>query len=156
MGTVRGAEGIVHIDFGHRSQGLGEGFVVGFFLGVVAEVLKQQHLSRLKLAGHFAGNLADAVGRKANVDLLAEFFVQQFAQAVNHRAQRVLWIRLALGAAQVRGQYHLGLVLKRVNDGGQRSHDAGVVGNRRTIFGQRHVEIDADEDPLVGNVDIAN
>ena len=47
-------------------------------------------------------------------------------------------------------------VLKRVNDGGQRGHNAGVVGNRRAVFSQRHVEVDADENPLVGEIDVAN
>ncbi len=150
------AEGVVDVDIGQRGQRLGEGRIVGFFLGVEAQVFQQQHLAGLELAGHLAGHFADAIGRKGHVDVLAQLLVEQFAQPVDHRAQRVLGIRLALGTAQVRGQNHLGLALQGVDDGGQRGHDAGVVGDGRAVFGERHVEIDADEDPLVGQIDVAN
>jgi hypothetical protein len=43
-----------------------------------------------------------------------------------------------------------------VNDGGQRGHNARVVGDGRAVFGERDVEIDADEEPLVGQFDVAN
>ena len=95
-------------------------------------------------------------GEKATLTRLADLLVEQFAQAVDHRAQRILGIGLALGAAQVRGQNDLGMVAQGVDDGGQRGHDAGVVGDGRAVFGERHVEIDADEDPLVGQIDVAN
>ena len=88
--------------------------------------------------------------------LSPSFLVEQFAQPVDHGAQRVLGIRLALGTAQVRGQDDLGLVLEGVDDGGQRGHDARVVGDGRAVFGERHIEIDADKDPLVGQIDVAN
>jgi hypothetical protein len=156
VGAVRGAEGVVDVDLGQRGQRLGEGRIVGFLFGVVAQVLKQQNLAGLKLAGHLAGHFAHAVGGKGHVDAFAERLVEQFAQAVDDRAQRILWIRFALGAAQVRGQDDLGLVLEGVDDGGQRGHDAGVVGDGRAVFSERHVEVDADEDPLVGQIDVAN
>ncbi len=56
----------------------------------------------------------------------------------------------------MRGEDHLGLARERVFDGGQRGHDAGVVGDGRAVFSERHVEIDADEDALVGEIDVAN
>ena len=130
--------------------------IVGFFFGVVAQVFEQQHLAGLELARHFAGHFADAVGREGHVDRFADLLVEQLAQAVDDRAQRILRIRLALGAAQVRGQNDLGPMLERVFDGGQRGHDAGVVGDGRAVFGERHVEVDADEDALVGQFDVAN
>ena len=95
-------------------------------------------------------------GAKATLTDLAELLVEQFAQAVDDGAQRVLWIGLALGTAEVRGQDDLGLVAEGVFDGGQRGHDAGVVGDGRAVFSERHVEVDADEDPLVGQIDVAN
>ena len=45
-------------------------------------------------------------------------------------------------------------MLQGVLDGGQRSHDARVVGDGRAVFGERHIEVDADEDPLVGQFNI--
>ena len=117
---------------------------------MIAQVFKQQHLARFKLPGHLAGDLANAIGSEGHVDFGAHLLVKQLAEPVHHRAQRVLWIWLALGAAQVRGQNHLGLVLQRVLDGGQRGNNASVVGDGLAVFSQRHVEIDADEDALVG------
>ena len=151
-----GAEGVVDVDLGQRGQRLGEGWIVGFFLGVEAQVFKQQHLAGFELAGQLSGYFADAVGSESHVDGLAEFLVEQFAQPVNHRAQRVLGIGFALGTAKVRGQNHLGLVADSVDDGGQRGHDAGVVGDGGAVFAERHVEIDADEHALVGQIDVAN
>ena len=59
--AVRRAEGVVDINLGQRGQSLGEGRIVGFFFGVVAQVFKQQHLAGLKLARHLAGDFADAI-----------------------------------------------------------------------------------------------
>ena len=56
----------------------------------------------------------------------------------------------------MRGEDDLGLVAECVDDGGQGGHDAGVVGDGRAVFGERHVEIDANEDPLVGQFDVAD
>ena len=147
---MRRAEGVVDIDLGQRGQRLGKGRIVGFFFGVEAQIFKQQHLAGFELARHLLGHFANAVGRKGHVDGLAEFLVEQLAQPVDHRAQRILRIRLALGAAEVRSQNDLGLVPEGVIDGGQRGHDAGVVGDGRAVFSERHVEVDADEHPLVG------
>jgi hypothetical protein len=57
----------------------------------------------------------------------------------------------------VRGEDDLGLAaLEGVFDGGQRGHDARVVGDFLAVFGERHVEVDADEDALVGQIDVAD
>ena len=149
-------EGVVDVDVGQRGQLLGEGRIVGLFLGVEAQVLQQQHLAGFQLPGQLVGYFADAVRRKGDVDALAQLLAEQDTQPVNHRTQRILRIGLALGAAQVRGQNHFGLAPQCVIDGGQRGHDAGVVGDGRAVFGERHVEIDADEQPLVGQIDVAN
>ena len=121
-----------------------------------AQILQQQHLAGFKLTGHFTGHFADAIRRKGHVDALAQLLVEQFTQTDNHRAQRVLRIRLALGTAQVRGKNHLGLAPQGVLDGGQSGHYTGVIRDGRAVFGQRNVEINADEQLLVGQIDVAN
>ena len=146
----------LHVDLGQRGQGLGEGRIVGFFFGVEAEVFEQQHLARFELAGHLFGNFAHAVGREGHVDGFAELLVEEFAEAVDDGAQRILRIRLALGAAEVRGKNDLGVTAQGVLDGGQRGDDAGVVGDFLAVFGERHVEVDADEDALVFEFDVAD
>ncbi len=72
VGAMGGAEGVVDVDVGQRGQGLGEGWIVGFFFGVVAEVFKQQHLAGLKLAGHFVATSPMQSGAKATLTLFAE------------------------------------------------------------------------------------
>ena len=151
-----GAEGVIDVDFGQRGERLGERGIVGFFFDVVAEVLKQEHLAGFELAGKLGGHFADAVGGEGHIDRFAEFLVEEFAEAQGDRAQRVLWIGLALGTAEVRGQNDLGLAPEGVDDGGQRGHNAGVVGDGGAVFSERHVEVDADEDALVGQFDVAN
>jgi hypothetical protein len=61
MRTMRGSKGIVHIDIAELSQLLGEFRIVLLFFGVQAEVLQQQHLSRLKLAESFVNRRAYAI-----------------------------------------------------------------------------------------------
>jgi hypothetical protein len=56
----------------------------------------------------------------------------------------------------MRGQNHLGLVPEGIDDSGQRGHNPGVVGDGRAVFAERHVEIDADEQPFIGQIDVAN
>ena len=45
-----------------------------------------------------------------------------------------------------------GLAAESVLDGGDGLADARVVGDLEAVFGERHVEVDADEDALVGEV----
>ncbi len=51
VGAVRGAECVVDVDLGERGQRLGEGRIVGFFFGVVAQVFEQQHLAATRAGG---------------------------------------------------------------------------------------------------------
>src|SRR5207245_2300267 len=44
--AVRGREGIVHVALAERGKGPGEVVVVGFLLGVEAQVLEEEHLTR--------------------------------------------------------------------------------------------------------------
>ncbi len=82
--------------------------------------------------------------------------MQKDAEAVDDGAQRVFGIDFALGAAQVRGQNDFGFVLNGVLDGRQGRYDAGVVGDGGAVFSERDVEIDTNENPFVGQIDIAN
>ena len=124
------AEGIVHVDLSQRGQRLRELRIVGFFFGVEAQIFEQQHLAGLELVGHLLGDFAYAVGEKATFHARPDVLIEQLAQPVDDRAQRVLRIRLALGTAEVRGQNHLRLVPQGVFDGGQCGPNAGVVGDR--------------------------
>ena len=156
VGAVRGAECVVDVDVGEGGELPGEAGIVGFFFGVEAEVLEQEDLARLELARHFFGDLAYAVGREGDVDAFSEFLVEELAEAVDDRAHGVFRIGLALGAAEVRGEDDFGGMAERVDDGGKSGDDARVVGDGLAVFGEGHVEVYADEDALVGQVDVAD
>jgi len=115
---------------------------------VKAEIFEQQHLAGFELASHLRSHFADAVRGKGHVDTLAQLLSSSSRSRSTTGRSEYFGLGLPLGGP-VGGQNHLGLVLEGVDDGGQRGHDAGVVGDTRAIFGERHVEIDADEDRLL-------
>ncbi len=156
VGAMGAAEGVVDVDVAEGGELLRELGIVGFFFGVEAEVFQQQDLAGFKLAGKFFGDVADAVGGKGDVGLFAEVMIEQGAEAVDDGAQAVFEIDLAFGAAEVGGEDELGLVAQRVLDGGQGLFDAGVVGDLGAVLGEGDVEVDAHEDVLVGEVEVAN
>ncbi len=152
VGAVRAAEGVVDVDVAERRELLGEGWIVGLFFGVEAQVFQQQGLAGLKLARHLLRDFADAVGREGDILARLEDVIEQEAQAGDQRPQAHGFDRLALGPAEVRAEDDLGLVAQGVLDGGQRLADAGVVGDDAVL--QRHVEVDANEHTLVREVEI--
>jgi len=96
------------------------------------------------------------VRREGDVEGFAYFVVEELAEPVDDRAEAVLWVHLALGTPEVRGEDHLRLVAEGVLDGGERFADAGVVGDLAAVFGERHIEINADEEVLVLQIDVAD
>ena len=116
-----------------------------------AEVFQQEGLAGFEVGGHLGGDLADAVGREGDVLVVAEDVVEQDAQVVDDGAQAHGLDGLALGAAEVRAEDDLGLVAESVLDGGEGLADAGVVGDDAVLEGD--VEVDADEDALVGEIE---
>ncbi len=106
----------------------GEGGVVGFLFGVEAEVFEQQGLAGLEVGDELGGDFADAIGGEADVLVVGEDVVEQLAQADRRPgAGSSPATTLALGAAEVRAENHLGLAAQRVLDGGDGLADAGVV-----------------------------
>ena len=60
---------------------------------------------------------------------------------------------MPLGRPQMRGEHHGRAVIERVPDRRQRSPDARVVGDAAVL--ERDVEVDTDEHPLAGEIEIA-
>ena len=121
-----------------------------------AQVFEEQHLAGLELARHLGRDLADAIGREGDVEGIADVVIEKHAQAVDDRTQAVFRVGLALGTAEMRGEDHLGLMSERVLDGRQRLADAGVVGDLGSVFAKRDIEINADEDVLVLQIEVAD
>ncbi len=154
VGAVGAAEGVVDVDVAEGGEFFGEGGVVGLFFGMEAEVFEQEGLAGFEVGGHLAGDCADAVGGEGYVFVVAEDVVEQDAEVVDDGAEAHGGDGLALGAAEVRAEDDLGLVAERVLDGGEGLADAGVVGDDAVL--ERDVEVDADEDALVGEIQIAD
>ena len=144
------AEGVVDVDVAEAGELFRERGIVGFFFGMEAEVFEQERLAGFEVGGHFAGDCADAVGGEGYVLVVAEDVIEQAAKMGDEGAEAHGLDRLALGAAEVRAEDDLGLVAESVLDGGEGLADAGVVGDDAVL--ERNVEIDADEDALVGEI----
>ena len=80
--------------------------------------------------------------------------VEQGAEVIDEGAKAHGGHGLALGTAEVRAENDLGLVAERVLNGGQCLANARVVGDDAVFEG--NVEVDADEDALVGEVEVAD
>jgi hypothetical protein len=110
----------------------------------------KERLAGFEVGGHLAGDHADAVRREGYVLVVAQDVVEQAAKVRDERTQAHGVDGLALGAAEMRAENDLRLVAEGVLDGGEGLADAGVVGDDAVLEGD--VEVDADEDALVGEV----
>src|SRR5450759_3784863 len=154
MGTMGGAEGVVDVEIGELGELLRKMFVVGFFLGVEAEVFEQQRLAFLELERHFFGFGPNALGAEADVFAARQFFVEHHAQTLGNGLEAQLWIGLAFGTAEVRREDEAGAVSQSVLDAGQGFADAGVVHDAAVV--ERDVEVDTHEDAVIVEREIAN
>ena len=117
-------------------------FVVLLLALVDAAVLEQHHL---------AGPHLDAAHP---VVLERHLAPEQLAQALRHRRERILGPELAfLRAAEMGGHHDRGPLLEREADARDGGANARVVGDAAGVV-QRHVEVCADEDPLVPQVEV--
>jgi len=156
VGAVGAAEGVVDVKLAELGESLGEFGIVGFFFGVKAEVFEKEGLSGLELGGEFGGDLADAVGGESDIFAWAENVVEELAEAVDDGPEAHGGDGFALGAAEVRAEDDLGLVAEGVLDGGDGLADAGVVEDLAAVRGKGDVEVDADKDALMGEVEVTD
>src|SRR5271154_1577301 len=117
-----------------------------------AEVFEQEWLAGFEVRGHLGGDGADAVRAEGHVFVVAEDVVEEAAEMIDDGTKAHGGDRLALGTAEVGAEDDLGSVAERVLDGGERLADAGVVGDDAVLEGD--VEVDADEDALVGEIEV--
>ena len=147
--AVGGAEGVVDVDVGVAGERPREALVVGLLAGRKAQVLQQRHRAGVQVVDHLAGAVADGLVGQGNVG------AEQLRQPRGDRLQRILLVRLALGAAEVRGEHHARALLDGELDRGQALADAGVVGDGAAGV-ERHVEVDADEDPTASDIQLVD
>src|SRR3712207_5025046 len=148
MCPVGGAEGIVDVEVGQRSELLGEVGIVLRLTGIKARVLQQHDTTSVPVFERLLHLRAD--GGVELEDGLAE----QLLQPLCYRVHRVLGIWFALGPAEVGDQDSTGSLREEVPDRRQRSRDARIVDNLSVLY--RHVEVHAHEDPLALHVEVPN
>jgi hypothetical protein len=117
---------------------------------VEAEVFEEEGLAGLEVVGHFGSNLAYAVGGEGYVFVFVEDVVEEMTEVVDDGAETHGGDGLAFGAAEMRAEDDFGVAAEGVLDGGEGLADASVVGDLAVFEGD--VEVDSDEDALVGEV----
>ena len=143
---MRGAERVVDVDVGKRSELLGKlGIVLGLAL-FKADVFEQQDLALLQGGSLGDGVLTDDVVRKDHV------FAEKLGQTLRDGRHGELRVEFALRAAEVGAKDQLCAVVQQVVDGGQGLHDP-LVGRDDAVF-HLDVEVAAYKDLLALHVDI--
>ncbi len=108
------------------------------------------------MARQLGGHVAHAIGRKGDVDRFAQRVIEKGAQPVHDRPQAVFGIGLAFGTPEVRSHNHFGVMAQRVLERGQGLFDPRIVENLQTAIRERHIEVDADKDVLVVQLQVAD
>src|ERR1700738_323013 len=80
--AVGAAEGVVDVDVAEVGELFGERGVVGLFFRVEAEILQEEGLTGLEVAGQLGGDGADTVRGKGDVLVLVDDVVEEHAEGV--------------------------------------------------------------------------
>ena len=168
MFAVSCAEGVVYINVGVRSQGLGKFFLtffhllgssfiagvsfvyahrLAFLFGIETEVFKQKHLTGFEVFGCLFS--LQAVGGELNVA------AEGFRHSVANLQQREFGIDFAFGFAHVRHQDKAAAVVEYLFEGGKGTADAGIVGDMAILI-EGHIEIYAYYGTLAFEVKVFN
>ena len=148
VSTVGRAECVVHEQRGIAQQGLGELRIVLLFTRIKTDIFQQNHITVLH--GGAGGFRFRANGGGNEFHVLAE----QFGKAGGNGLQGKSGIGFVFGTAQMRGKDKACALIQQELDGGESSHNAGVIGNFPIL--ERDVEIHAHEDFLSLGVKVAN
>ena len=162
--AVRGAESVVDVAVGIRSQPLDELFLRGFdrffcsgfllfrsifgksaglalLLGVETQVFEQHHLAGFEVPGCFGRFFSHAVAGENHG------FAQQLFDRGDDLSERIFHIVVLLGPSQMRHQDYRAARVEYLADRGDRRPDAGVVRYLALVV-EGDVEVHADNRPL--------
>ena len=116
---------------------------------VETDVLENEDLARLDGGDSLSSLLAVGVGDKGNIE------TRELSELLGDGLEGQLGLEAgALGTAEVAHENDASVVLNEVVDGGQGSLDAGGVANDAIL--DRHVEVNADENALAVDIDVAD
>ena len=149
LGAVGGAKGVEDEDVAVRSERLGDLGVVLLLALVEADVLENEDLAGLESLDSGSGLLAVRVGDEGHIKAgkLGELGGDGLEGELGLEAG-------AVRTAEVAHEDDAGVVVDQVLDGREGSVDAGGVTDNAVL--DRHVEVDADEDALAVDVDVAD
>ena len=145
VSAVRGAEGVVHVDFAQGRKLGCERRIVALLAGVEPEVLAQADGAVAKSGRGLPGGRPDAVRREG--DSTVEYLCQRFG----HRAQAELGVDPAAGPAAVGEQHHPGAGIAEGADRRRGFPQPGCVQHLPVRHG--NVEVDPYGDSPAAEVD---
>ena len=146
---MSGTKGVEHEDVAVGSEGLGDLGIILLLALVKADVLEHEDLARLEGLDGGSGLLAVGVVDEGHVQ------AGELGELGGDGLEGELGLEAgAVRAAEVAHEDDAGVVLDQVVDGRQGGLDAGGVANDAVL--DRHVEVNADEDALAVDVDVAD
>ena len=146
MRAMGGGEGVIDVDVAELGELVDMGRIVLLFALMEAGVLQQEHVAVLHFGDRVVGRLADAVGREGDRTL------DDVGDRGGDGLQRIGLVRAALGPAEMREQNDLAALVRDLGDGRRNALDARRVGHAAVL--RRHVEIDAQQHALAGDVGV--
>ena len=149
LGAVSGTEGIEDEDVAIGSEDLGDLGIVLLLTLVKTDVLENEDLARLDGGDSLSSLLAVGVGDEGNIE------TRELSKLLGDGLEGQLGLEAgAFGTAEVAHEDDASIVLNEIVDGGQGSLDAGGVANDAIL--DRHVEVNADENALAVDIDVAD
>jgi hypothetical protein len=131
-----------------RREGLRENGVVLLLLRVEPQVLEEEGLARPQAADGVLRPDTQRVARAGDVE------AEEGREPLGDGAEPQAVLDLAVGPAEVAREDHPRALVQEVPDRGDGRPDPGVVLDLPVL--ERHVEVDADEDPLARRVELAD
>ena len=144
VGAMGGGEGVVHVDIAIGCQSFDKGRIVLFFALVETGVFQKQDIAIVQFRDGIRRRCADAVGREGNG------VIQYFLDGGYDLGKRHVGHRFALRTAEMGKQNDFCALGGQFQNGRRNAFDTGCV--RHLAICDRHVEINADENALSGNV----
>src|SRR5882724_8826323 len=149
MRAVRGTKSVANEDaVAQRGELLRKGFVVFFFLGMETNVFKDKHFPVAQGLALAFGSRSDTI--QSEGDRLAE----ELFQLLGGGPQRILWIRSALGPAEMRSEDEPAALLNGDPQRRKRFADARVVGDHAIL--EWNIKVHADKNALAAKIEIVD
>ena len=127
-----------HLFFGFLISGISfvDTYRLAFFLGIEAEIFKEENFTGLKIGSSF-GSIC-AIGGEFHVA------TKGFGNVVLNLGERELGINLPFGFAHVAHDDEASAVVENFLKSGQSAADTGIVGDV-AVFVKRHIEVNAND-----------